>query len=126
MNNRIAISLLVAVFTVVALLSTANSVIDSAATALSTYSDEEIEQYQRIIKEGEEPIMDCVLIIACLIIGFLLGRAGSNVCDGMLVLRNRPGDHYIDLDLAYEALPGCRYITLRVVKEGEKENRYDQ
>lgn len=115
MSNKIAISLLVAVFTVVALLSTADSVIESAATLLSTYSDEEIEHYQEIVKEGEKPIMNCVLIIACLIIGFLLGRTGSNASDGMLVLGNWPGDHYIDLDLADEVLPSCRYITLRVV-----------
>ncbi len=121
MNNKIAISLLVVVFTVLALLSTADSVIESAAAILNTYSDEEVEHYQEIVKEGEEPIMNCVLIIACLIIGFLLGRVGSNVCDGMLVLGNWPGHHHIDLDLPVEALPGCRYITLRVVKEDEKE-----
>ena len=117
MSNKIAVSFLVAVFTVVALLSTADSVFESAAAMLSTYSEAEIEQFQENGKKGEEPIMNCVLVIVCLVVGFVLGRAGSNVCDGLLVLGSRPGDHQIELALPDEALPRCRFIILKVVND---------
>ncbi len=65
-------------------------------------------------------MMNCVLIIASLIAGFLLGRIGSNVYDGLFVLGSRPGDHQVRLDLDDEDLPYCQFITLKVVQD-EKE-----
>ena len=117
MNNKMAIVLLVVVFVALALMSTADSVIESAAGVLSTYSEEEIERYQETVEEGEKNIMNCVLIIVCLVVGFALGRVGNNVCDGLLVLGSRPGDHQMQLSLPDEALPRCRFIKLKVVND---------
>ena len=117
MYNKIAVSLFVAVFAAVALLSTADTLVESAAAALSTYSEEEIERYQETVEEGEGNIMNCVSIIICLVVGFLLGRIGSNVCDGLLVLGNTPGSHQIQLAMPDEALPRCRFIMLKVVND---------
>lgn len=121
MGNKIAVSLLVAVFVIIALLSTANNDVDSAAASLSTYSNTEIEQYRETVKKGgDAPIMNCILIIACLIAGFLLGRMGSNSYDGLIVLDRRTGRTFIDLNMAGVAVSRYRYITLKVVKEDEE------
>ena len=117
MNTKIAISLLVAVFAAFALLSTADTVIESAAARLSTYSEEEMERYLETVEEEEGNIMNCVTIIVCLVVGFALGRIGSNVCDGLLVLGSRPGDHQIQLAFPDEALRRCQVIMLRVVNK---------
>ncbi len=61
--------------------------------------------------------MNCVLIIVCLVVGFALGRIGSNVCDGLLVLGTKPADYQIQLALPDEALHRCKVITLRVVND---------
>ena len=119
MGNKIGISFLVAVFTVAALLSTATSVVDSAAAELTTYSDADLAQYYETVKEGEKTIMNCILIIACLISGFLLGRMCSNAYDGLIVLDSRMGRHSVNLNLADEAVSRCRYILLKVVNEDE-------
>lgn len=119
MGNKIAASLLVVVFTIVALLSISTSVLDSAAAKFNTYNEAEMEQFEKNVEEGEKSIMNCVIVIGCLIVGFVLGRAGSNVCDGLLVLGSRPGDHQVRLAMPDEALPRCQVITLRVVNEEE-------
>lgn len=120
MGNKIATSFLVAVFVIVALLSTATSMVVTAATSLNTTSDEEIEQFHETVRKGDVPIMNCVLIIACLIIDFLVGRIGSNAYDGLIVLDSRTGRSYMKLGLADEAVSRCRFITLKVVKNDEK------
>ena len=120
MGNKIAASFLVAVFVIVALLSTASSVVESAAANISTTSDEEIEQFQETIRKGDAAIMNCILIIACLIIGFLVGRIGSNAYDGLIVLDSRTGRAFMKLGLADEAVSRCRFITLKVIKDDEK------
>lgn len=120
MGNKIATSFLVAVFVIVALLSTATSMVVTAATSLNTTSDEEIEQFHETVRKGDAPIMNCVLIIACLIIGFLVGRIGSNAYDGLIVLDSRTGRTFMKLGLADEAIPHCRFITLKVIKDDEE------
>ena len=60
--------------------------------------------------------MNCILIIACLIVGFLLGRMGSNAYDGLFVLKSH-GESQIKLKLDDEDLPHCRFITLKVINE---------
>jgi len=120
MGNKVAASFLVAVFVIVALLSTATSVVDSAAVALDANSEAEIEQFCEIVKKGEQPIMNCILIITCLIAGFLLGRMGSNAYDGLIVLDSRTGRTSMNLNLADEAVSRCRFITLKVIKEEEE------
>ena len=63
--------------------------------------------------------MNCILIIACLVAGFLLGRMGSKACyDGIVVLGSDPDDFQIRLTLDEEDLPRCRVLMLKVVKEG--------
>ncbi len=64
----------------------------------------------------------CFLIVSCLISGFMLGRLGSHVYDGLFVLGHSPGDHQIKLALDDEDLPYCQYIMLKVVNEEEIEN----
>ena len=117
MYNKIAVSLFVAVFAAVALLSTADTLVESAAAALSTYSEEEIERYQETVEEGEGNIMNCVSIIICLVVGFALGRLGSNICDGVFVLGGRPEDNQIKLAMGDDELARCQVIMLRVVNK---------
>ena len=69
MNSKMAIALLVAVLSALALI---DSVVESATDALNTYSEEEMERFQESIEEGEKSIMNCVLIIVCLVVGFCL------------------------------------------------------
>ena len=65
----------------------------------------------------------CILIISCLVIGFLLGRLGSHVYDGLFVLSSRTGDHQIKLAMDDKDLPYCQYLMLKVVNEEEIENQ---
>lgn len=60
--------------------------------------------------------MNCFLIIACLVVGFLLGRLGSNFYDGAIVISEQ-GDLSIKLKQDFDDLPRCRSVTLRIVKE---------
>ena len=61
--------------------------------------------------------MNCILLIACLIAGFLLGRMGSNAYDGLYVLSSKPENNVIKLKLDEEELLQSRYITLKIVNE---------
>ena len=120
MGNKIAATFLVAVFVIIALLSTATSVGDSAATVLTTNNNSEIEQFHEIVKKGEVSIMNCILVIVCLIVGFLLGRMGSNIYDGLIVLDRGTGRTVMNLDLADDVVSRCRFITLKVVNKDEE------
>ncbi len=62
----------------------------------------------------------CLLLIACLIAGFLCGRMGSRSYDGLWVLGKEPGDSNIELPLSEEEMLRSRYIMLKVIrKKGE-------
>ena len=67
-------------------------------------------------------MISCVLIIACLVVGFMLGRLGSNVYDGLLFLGSKPENHRIELSIDDEDLPCCPFVILKVVDE-EKEKQ---
>ncbi len=66
-------------------------------------------------------MVKCILIITCLITGFMLGRLGSEVYDGFFILGCKPGDHQIKLAFEDEDLPYFQYIRLKVVNEEEIE-----
>ena len=64
--------------------------------------------------------MNCILVIVCLIVGFMLGRMGSNSYDGLIVLDRRTGRTVMNLDLGDDVVSRCRFITLKVVNKGEE------
>lgn len=71
--------------------------------------------------------MNCILIIACLVGGFLLGRMGCNAYDGLFVLGSNPEDYQIMLALDAEELPRSRYIMLKIVNEtGGTQNEQEE
>lgn len=71
-------------------------------------------------------MIQCILIISCLVVGFLLGRIGSHVYDGLFVLGTRPGNHQIKLAMDDIDLPHCQYLMLKVVHEEEIESQTRQ
>ena len=60
---------------------------------------------------------ECLIMIACLIAGFLCGRMGSRAYDGLWLLGKEPGDSKIEMPLSEEEMLRCRYILLKVVKQ---------
>ncbi len=65
--------------------------------------------------------MECNLFIACLIIGFFLGRLGSHVYDGRFILGENQEDDVLELPLNNKQLRHYRYIVLKVVKKKKSE-----
>ena len=61
----------------------------------------------------------CLLIIACLIAGYLCGCCGRFLYDGTLVVHE--GDNRIEVrtPLADEEFRQCRYLKLKVVVKEE-------
>ena len=61
----------------------------------------------------------CLLLIACLIAGYLCGCYGRFLCDGRWILGKEPGDSKIEMPLSEEDMLRRKYILLRVVKMKE-------
>ena len=63
--------------------------------------------------------MNTILIVACLVAAFLLGRMGGGRkdFDGMLFLGVKPEDCHLMLSLSEEELLHSRTLLLRVVSE---------
>ena len=62
----------------------------------------------------------CLLLIACLIAGYLCGSYGRLPCDGRWILGKEPGDSKIEMPLSEEVMLRRKYILLRVVKRMEE------
>ena len=62
----------------------------------------------------------CLLLIACLIAGYLCGCYGRFPCDGVLVVHEENDSPELRLPLSEEAFQQRKYILLKVVrKKGE-------
>lgn len=59
----------------------------------------------------------CLLLIACLIAGYLCGCYGRFPCDGSFEIRNGDGIPELHLPLSDEILQQRDYILLKVVKK---------
>ena len=62
---------------------------------------------------------ETIVVVLCLIAGFLLGRIGSSKkhFDGMLILEDKPEDCQLMLSLSEEELLRSSTLLLRVVSE---------
>ncbi len=63
--------------------------------------------------------IETIVVVVCLIAGFLLGRMGSSKMnfDGMLFLGAKPEDCQLMLSLSEEELLHSRTLMLKVVSE---------
>ena len=70
--------------------------------------------------KGDVITIDTILIVACILAAFLLGRmggSGRSTFDGLLFLGDRPEDCHMMLSLSDEELSRCRTVMLQVVNE---------
>ena len=58
--------------------------------------------------------MSCIILIACLIVGFILGRMGSRIYDGEIIMAQNMEDFKIIFTLTDEEVSRCRSLLLKV------------
>ena len=61
--------------------------------------------------------MNCILVIACLVVGFLLGRMGSRDYDGVIVFGENMTNFKLDFIMDLEDVAKCRAVMLKVEEE---------